>query len=166
MKRSLLKSPGLFSVYGSILTVVWMVSTLNSQILKSLYQSFDDCTKHPNYNWYHHHFHFSQFSSVLYQSRGTYLFFFRLLSILPCDLPGRQIPKFSSLSFFVFVFCLVTLTQSGYLAEIRRSVCISKSQIILCVSFSRTYSQSCKHHLFVWSYLNFLHNFQWITFPT
>ena len=43
--------------------------------------------------------------------------------------------------------------------------CISKSQKILCVSFSRTDSGLCIYYL-VWSNFNFLHNFQWITFPT
>ena len=34
------------------------------------------------------------------------------------------------------------------------------------MSFSRTDAGLCIYHLFVWSNLNFLHNFQWITFPT
>ena len=29
------------------------------QVLKSLYQSFGDCTEHTNYNWHHRHFHSS-----------------------------------------------------------------------------------------------------------
>ena len=36
------------------------------QVLQSLYQSFGECTKCPNYNWYHRHFHvpkFFQFST-------------------------------------------------------------------------------------------------------
>ena len=43
---------------------------------------------------------------------------------------------------------------------------ISKSQRIFGVSFSKTDSWLCIYHLFVWSNLNFLHNFQWITPPT
>ena len=62
-------------------------------------------------------------------------------------------------------FFLLTITRSGLLAEIRWSVCISKSQRILCVSFSRMDSELCIYHLFVWSKWNFLHNSQWITFP-
>ena len=46
------------------------------------------------------------------------------------------------------------------------SVCISKSQRILCISFSNTDSELCIYHLFIWSNLNFLHNSQWITMPT
>ena len=52
------------------------------------------------------------------------------------------------------------------LVEIRWSVCITKSQRSLCVSFSRTDSWFCIYHLFVWSNLNFLHNSQWITLST
>ena len=39
---------------------------------------------------------------------------------------------------FFFFFFALTITRSGCLAEIRWSDCISKSQRILCVSFSRT----------------------------
>ena len=59
---------------------------------------------------------------------------------------------------------LLTITRSGFLDEIRSSVCISKFQRILCVSFSRMHSGLRIHHLFVWSNLNFLPNFQWIIF--
>ena len=41
----------------------------------------------------------------------------------------------------------------GLLAGIRWSVCISKSQRILCFSFSRTDIGLCMYHLEVWSYL-------------
>ena len=62
------------------------------------------------------------------------------------------------------LFFLLTITRYGRLAEIRWAVCISKSQRIFCVTFSRTDSGLCIYHLFVWSKLNFLHNSQWITF--
>ena len=45
----------------------------------------------------------------------------------------------------------------------RWSVCISKCQRSLCVSFSRRESGLCIYHLYVWSNFNFLHNSQWIT---
>ena len=66
--------------------------------------------------------------------------------------------------FFFFFFFFLIITRSG----IRWSVCISKSLRILCVSFSRRDSGLCKNHLFAWSSFNFnfLHNSQWITFPT
>ena len=52
------------------------------------------------------------------------------------------------------------------LVKIRWSVYISKSQRSLCVSFFRTDVGLCRYCLFVWSNLNFLHNYQWITLPT
>ena len=48
----------------------------------------------------------------------------------------------------------------------RWSICISESQRLLGVQFFRTYSRLWIYHLFVWSNLIFLHNFQRITFPT
>ena len=61
----------------------------------------------------------------------------------------------------VFFLLLITI-RSGLLAEIRWSVCMSKSHRSLWVSFSRIYAGLCIYHLFVWSNLNFL----WITLPT
>ena len=51
----------------------------------------------------------------------------------------------------------------GLLVERRWSVCMSKSNTRLCVSFSRTDAGLCIYHFFVWSNLNFLHISQWIT---
>ena len=86
-------------------------------------------------------FLFHSFFSSLASSR--YLsFFFRSLLILLCGLPGQKSPKTRQVLFF---FCW----QSGRLAEIRWSVCISKSQRTLCVSFTRTNSGLCIYHLFV-----------------
>ena len=61
------------------------------------------------------------------------------------------------------LFCLLTITRYGRLAEIKWSFCILKSQIILWVLFPRMDSGLCIKHLFVWSNLNCLHNSQWIT---
>ena len=61
---------------------------------------------------------------------------------------------YSGYSIFVFL----TITSSRLLAKIRWSVCISKSLRSLCLSFSRTYSRMCIHHLFVWSNLYFFLN--------
>ena len=60
---------------------------------------------------------------------------------------------------------LLIIIRSGRLAEIRWSVCMTKSHRGLCVSFFRTDAGLWKYHLFVWSNLNFLHNSQWITLP-
>ena len=64
----------------------------------------------------------------------------------------------------VFCFSLI-INQSCILAGIQWPVCISKSQIILCVLFSRTDSDLYIYHLVVWSNCNVVHNSQWIIFP-
>ena len=65
----------------------------------------------------------------------------------------------------VLLFLLIII-RSGLLAEIRWSVCMSKSHMSLCVSFSRTGAGMCIYNLFVWINLNFLNISQWITLPT
>ena len=80
-------------------------------------------------------FIFHSFFSVLLQGLCIYLSF-RFLSIVPSGQPERQSPLF-------FFFLLLTFTRSGRLAVIRWSVCISKSQGILCVSFSKMGSRLC-----------------------
>ena len=66
---------------------------------------------------------------------------------------------------YIFLSSLIN-TRSGRLAGIRLSVCFLKSQRNLCVSFSRTDSGLFIYLLVVCSNLNFLHNSQWIIFPT
>ena len=76
MTASLLKSPGLFSVFRLIFNnaVVWMAS---SRPLIS--KSFSPCinplltTKSTNYNWYYHHLHVSGGVSSL--ARYYYYYF-------------------------------------------------------------------------------------------
>ena len=63
-------------------------------------------------------------------------------------------------------FFLLIIIKSGRLAEIRWSVCMSKSHRSFCMSFSRTCAGLCLYHLLEWSNLNFLHISQWITLPT
>ena len=58
------------------------------------------------------------------------------------------------------------IIRSGFLAEIRWSVYMSKSHRSLCVSFSRTDAGLCIYHLFEWSNFNFLHKSLWIPLPT
>ena len=103
---------------------------------------------------FHSFFHFPLQGLATYPS-------FCPLSILLCGLLGQQSPQFSKFSFFLLI-----ITRSGHLAKIRWSICISKSQRILCTSFSRTDSELGIYHLFVWSKFNILHSSQWITFPT
>ena len=67
---------------------------------------------------------------------------------------------------FQVLFFLLVITRSGLLAEIRWSICMSKSHRSLCGLFSRIDAGLCIYHLFVWSNLNSLHISQWITLPT
>ena len=60
-------------------------------------------------------------------------------------------------------FLLLIITTSVLLAEIMCSVCFSKSQKILRISFSRTDSGLWVYQLVVESNFNFLHNSYWIT---
>ena len=60
---------------------------------------------------------------------------------------------------------LLTISLSGRLDEIRWSVCVSKSLRSLCVSFSWRNGGLCIYYLFVWSNLNFLINSPLITLP-
>ena len=54
-----------------------------------------------------------------------------------------------------FFFFLLIIIRSGRLAEIRWSVCMSKSHRSLCVSFSGTSAGFCIYHLLVWSVVKF-----------
>ena len=68
--------------------------------------------------------------------------------------------------FFFFFFFLLIIIRSGLRAEIRWSVCISKSHRSLWESFSRTGSGLCIYHLLAWSNSIFLHISQLIALPT
>ena len=63
-------------------------------------------------------------------------------------------------------FFLLIITRSDLPARIWSFVCISKYQIILWVLFSKTDSGLCMDLLIAWSNFSFLHNSQWINFPT
>ena len=86
---------------------------------------------------------------------------FYILSISLCGPPGQQSPQFCEFSILSLI-----IIRSGCLTEIWWSVCISKSQRSLCVSFSGTDSGLYIYHLFVSSNVNFLHDSRWINLPT
>ena len=83
--------------------------------------------------------------------------FFQFYSVVSLD------SKVDNFAHFLFLMIII---RSGLLAEIRWSVCISKSHRSLCVSFSKTAAGLCIYHLLAWSNLNFLHISQWINWPT
>ena len=86
------------------------------------------------------------------QARSRYLSLFSLSFSLTSGQPEQQNPLKAGSFFFI---C--------HLAKIRWSIFISKSLRSSCLSFSRTDTGSCIYHLFVRSYLKFLHILQWIT---
>ena len=85
-------------------------------------------------------FLFHSFFSIPLQGRGIYPSF-HVLSVLFCGQPGQQSPQFCKFSFML----LLIIIRSGLLAEIRWSICMSKSHRSLCVSFSRTDAELCYH---------------------
>ena len=87
--------------------------------------------------------------------------FFQFYSVVSRD---SKVHNFADFLFFFFL--LLIIIRSGLLAEIKWSVCISKSHRSLRVSFSRTGVELCIYHLLAWSNLSFLHISQWITLPT
>ena len=109
-----------------------------------------------NYNWYNHHFHVPQFFHL--PSKVQVLVFLFTFFLLLCGQLGQERLQICKFSFFLLI-----IIRFDRLAEIRWSVCISKSQRSLCISFSRTDAWLCIYHLFIWSNFNFLHNSQWIT---
>ena len=87
--------------------------------------------------------------------------FFQFYSVISRDSKVHNFANSLFLSFFFFLFII----RSGLLAEIRWSVCMSKSHRSLCVLFSRTDAGLFIYHLFELSNFNFLHISQWITLP-
>ena len=153
-----LKSPGLFSILAVLHNaVIWMVST-HPPISKSS-SPFNNLLvtvpKTPITIGIIVTIMFHSLS-IPWQGSGTYLSL-HILSVLFCGQSGQQSRQFCKYSFFRKVW---------FLAEIRWSVCMSKSPRSLCLSFSRTAAGLCIYHLFVCSNLNFLHFSQWITLPT
>ena len=104
-------------------------------------------------------FMFHNFFSSLAKSKYLSLFslslFFTLWSAWTAKSTIQQV-----------LFFLLISTRSGLLVGIRWSVCFSKFQRLLWISFSWTDSGLCLYHFVVWTNFNFLHNSQWITFPT
>ena len=102
-------------------------------------------------SWYTTHVRQFFFSNSLVSSRYLYLFYFSFNFTLWSPVKAKS-TILQVLSF------LLIIIRSGRLAEIRWSVCMSKSHWSLCVSFPRTDAGLCIYHLFVWS------NSPWITF--
>ena len=88
------------------------------------------------------------------------------VSIVLLSFAFRSAGIFKKSTCWQILFFLLFNTRSDLLVEIGRSVCISKSQSSLCISFSRTDSKSCIYHFLTWSNFTLLHSSQWIIFFT
>ena len=146
------KSPQVSSILHSIpadlnSVIVWMVST-GSLISKSscpFNNPLDTVPKAPITIGIIVTFMFHSFFSIPLQSRGTYLsFHFQFYSVVSRD--SKIHNPANSLFFFLLI-----IIKSGRLAQIRGSVCMSKSHRNLCVSFSKTDVEWCIYHLFFFS---------------
>ena len=138
--------------------VVWMVST-HPPTSKSSSPFINPLVTVPNAPIIIGIFVTSRFHSF-FNSRARS----RYLSFFSHSFCGQQ--RQQSRQFCKFSFLLLIMIKPGHLAEIRWSVCMSKSHKSLCVSFSRTGAGLCIYHLLVWSNLNFLNISKWITLPT
>ena len=159
------KSPQVFRTLLSILAVlsnavIWMVST-RPPTFKSSSPFSNPLVSVPNAQitigiivtcMFH-----SFFNSL---PRSRYLSFFSHSSSFILWSAGTAKSTILQVLFFLLI-----IIKSRLLAEIRWSMCTSKSHRSLYVSFSRTGAGLCIYHLFVWSNLNFLHNSLWITLP-
>ena len=160
------KSPQVSRTLLSILAVfnnavVWMVSTLPpiSKSSRPFNNPLVIVPKAPITISIIVTFMFHSFFNSLARSRYLALFS-RSFSFI---LWSAGTAKLTILEIFFFLLIII---RSGVLAEIRWSVCISKSHRSLWVSFSRTGAGLCMYHLLAWSNLNLLHISQWITLPT
>ena len=102
----------------------------------------------------------SFFFNSLAKGPRTYLSF-SFLSILLWNQLGQQSPQFSKLSLFCWLLQGLVVwprLSDPFISQNPRTSC--------CVTFSKTNSELCLYHLFVWSNFNDLQNSQWITFPT
>ena len=157
---SLPKSPQVSRTLLSILaifnnTVVWMVSTRppTSKSSSPFNNPLVTVPKGPITIGIIVTFMFHSFFNSLARSRYLSLFSHSFSFILS----SAGIAKSTILQIFFFFSFLLIIIRSGLLADIRGSVCISKSHRSLYVSFSRTGAVLCLYHLLAWSNLNFLY---------
>ena len=152
---SLLRSSVLFPVFSLILIVLWSgwsrfflwspVSPVSFSCLLDPFQCLQQI---------HRHFYVPKLFCSLARTKHSSIFSLSL----NFTLWFARIAK-PFLFFFFFFFFLLLNTRTGLLSEIRWFVCVLKSEKILCISFSRTYSCIYIYHLVVRSNFDILHNF-------
>ena len=146
-----IKSPQVSRTLLSILAVFnnavfWMIST--QPLTSKFYRPFNNPSvtvpKAPITIGIIVTFMFQSFFSSLARSRYLSLFFtfFQFLSVVSRD------SKIDNFADFLSFFFLLIIIRSGLLAEIRWSVCMTKSHWSLCVS--RTGAGLCIYHLLAW----------------
>ena len=161
------KSPQVSRTLLSILAVfnnavVWMVSTrsLTSKSSRPFNNPLVTVPKAPIAIGiivtilFHIFFQFSSKVKVLI----SLIIFFQCYSVVCRD------SKVDNFADFLFLL-LIIIIRSGLRAEIRWSVCISKSHRSVWLSFSRTGAGLCIYHLLAWSNLNFFLISHWNTLP-
>ena len=123
------------------------------QLFQSSFQTFGDCSKCVNYNWYYSHLHIPQ----LPQFFGRVLVLVSFCTSLIFPLSSTGMSKFTIWQVLFFFFLLI-ITRPALLVGVRRSVSNSKFLRILCLSLSSRDAGLCIYHLVAWSNFNFLHN--------
>ena len=117
-------------------------SSLDSERCKSPKVSWILLSFLPDYHYYYYYYYYyyllleSFFKSVIVDGFSQE---FEWQQVFFRGQPGQQSPHFCKFSF------LLIIIGSGLLAEIMWSVCMSKSDRSLCVSFSRT--KGCVLHI-------------------
>ena len=124
---------------------------------------FGDNSKRAINNFYLYYSHISQLSqfSSKVQEVVSLFAFFDFHSVIRPDSKAQYTANLFFNYHYYYYYDTVFFT-----AWIRWSVCISKSQRIFCISFSRMNSDLCRYHFAVWPNFNLLQNSQWMTYPT
>ena len=157
--RSILMTTELSSVFQPILAMMVSIILIISDSSKTFAEHLVTVPSNNN-NWYHRNsFIFSSFFKS-FLVKFKYLSIFLLSFIFP-----RWFARTAKSSRRQVLSFLLLKTRSTFLLKIWWSVCISKYQRILRVSFSRTNSSLCIYHVLLWSDLNLLRDSQWIAFP-
>ena len=96
------------------------------QVLQSLYQSFGDCTKSANYNWYSHYFHVSQFFNSLAKSR--YLsHFFAVIQFYSAVRWESKVHNSATSLFFCYRLVVWPTLSDPFVSQNPRGFCVSHS---------------------------------------
>ena len=139
--------------------VVWMVSNRYFQVFLSLYQSFGDCTKNTNYNWYNRCFRvpqsFFQFPGKV-QVLIILFAFFQFYSLVSRD--SKVHNSASSLSFLLIIIKSGRLSDP-FVSQNPRGVCaFSYTEWITLLTQSCIVSYTCCDNL--------LHSLMWLIGPS